>query len=1012
MRRRALKSTVLTSAVAVAGIITGALPPALAQAASVVDPGEATILAEPNVARDAASVISAGETGVLTGGLPVLGRYTSAYHWISYADGSATTVERPAALDGALDTGSDQVVLYGSAGLNGAIELRDPRTGKATPVEVPEGRGRLAVFGSSVLLSGPTAADGLGVATVEDGRTVVRPVTGIPDGAQIRTQVLAHNGNGAIVSYDLDGRRHHVRIDRSGHALTLGVTPLTDGATLAVFGDKVVRTEGGRVSVWGLNGATEPEAERSIDPETDKVVGVQGDELLAIEDVKFRTGWTPPAGYWDRLVAYPLAGGEPRTVVDYVADVARTDSRGRVVVVKAGPEGERALTLVAPGADGRAAGVKFADVPKAPTKAEFLTAGQGRITSFDRRPGVMNPQMRSVDLSVSGRLTPGRRTDRGEETFAAQCNGGSGRCTRLFSTGSGQVVYQVNGRGPLHFVADGEGAPGRTLAPAGLDDLRSVSGRYAAYTGAAKLSVVDLETGAQVVNRPLTDGGYALWGNTLYTVQPGEPGRIAVEQVGGKPGKPFSVAGCRLSDLQAVAARVYWSCADQWRAGVYDTRTGVNTTVPFATQARLGDGYVVSASIAGKLTLTDVTGAKPVSRELGTAAAANAGSAWDVDRFGGAAVYQDAEGDTHAVPSRAPRSALAVIDADVRAKADKSARWAPRFWLSKPAASWSLALKDKAGATVRTLTGGEARGLVNVRWDGKDGNGRQAAPGAYTWTLTAKPADGEGAELTRTGALAVDGATAWHDRTADGIGDLLAISGSGSLDVWKGTGTGRVTGKVAGAGFGTSARAVSFGDSDKNGCGDVLVRMADGELRNYRGGCGAPLVPASAHTTAGTGFGGFDVLTSPGDLNGDGLADLVGRTSGGDLYVYAGRADGKLAGGVKIGSGWKSFTHIVGVGDLDGDGSGDLVARRNDGTLFRYDGNGAGRLKSAVKVADGWGADYDLIASPGDLDGDGKADLVARDKTGALYRLSGLAGGAFGTPEAIGTGWSGMKSLS
>ncbi|HEY9375385.1 VCBS repeat-containing protein, partial [Streptomyces sp.] len=157
-------------------------------------------------------------------------------------------------------------------------------------------------------------------------------------------------------------------------------------------------------------------------------------------------------------------------------------------------------------------------------------------------------------------------------------------------------------------------------------------------------------------------------------------------------------------------------------------------------------------------------------------------------------------------------------------------------------------------------------------------------------------------------------------------------------------------------------------------------------------------------------FGGMNVLTSPGDLTGDGRADLVAR-NGDSLYLFAGKAGGTVASGVKFGSGWGAFTHIVGAGDLDGDRIGDLVARKSDGALYRYSGAGAGKLKAGVKIASGWGASYTTVVGVGDLDSDAKRDLVARDKAGLLFRISGDGKGSFAAPVQIGSGWGSFKGL-
>ena len=49
-------------------------------------------------------------------------------------------------------------------------------------------------------------------------------------------------------------------------------------------------------------------------------------------------------------------------------------------------------------------------------------------------------------------------------------------------------------------------------------------------------------------------------------------------------------------------------------------------------------------------------------------------------------------------------------------------------------------------------------------------------------------------------------------------------------------------------------------------------------------------------------------------------------------------------------------------------------------------GSGDGELLHVAQLGTGWSG-YDLIAGAGDLDGDGIADLVARDTAGRLWLL-------------------------
>src|SRR5205085_6998454 len=73
------------------------------------------------------------------------------------------------------------------------------------------------------------------------------------------------------------------------------------------------------------------------------------------------------------------------------------------------------------------------------------------------------------------------------------------------------------------------------------------------------------------------------------------------------------------------------------------------------------------------------------------------------------------------------------------------------------------------------------------------------------------------------------------------------------------------------------------------------------------------------------------------------------------------------------------------------------------GRLDIYLGNG--RAGFTVKRTDGDWSKYDLLAGPGDVDGDGHDDLVARGTGGAFYLLPGLGGIRFGDAQQIRGSW-------
>jgi hypothetical protein len=184
-----------------------------------------------------------------------------------------------------------------------------------------------------------------------------------------------------------------------------------------------------------------------------------------------------------------------------------------------------------------------------------------------------------------------------------------------------------------------------------------------------------------------------------------------------------------------------------------------------------------------------------------------------------------------------------------------------------------------------------------------------------------------------------------------------------------------------------------------------------------------------------------------GDWNRDGRGDLITIENNGDSLVFhPGNGNGSFGTSVVMSAGWKTISGLTVVGDVTGDGNPDLVGRTSAGTVI-FPGNGAtgftgSRLAPANmttfnSVGPGlWNAAawnvltggstgvvprvgsgavdnsrYDAIVGSGDLDGDGVADVVARQKgTGVLWLLPGANGG-IGTPRFIADGFGGFRSI-
>jgi hypothetical protein len=64
-----------------------------------------------------------------------------------------------------------------------------------------------------------------------------------------------------------------------------------------------------------------------------------------------------------------------------------------------------------------------------------------------------------------------------------------------------------------------------------------------------------------------------------------------------------------------------------------------------------------------------------------------------------------------------------------------------------------------------------------------------------------------------------------------------------------------------------------------------------------------------------------------------------------------------------------------------------------------------------VKIAADWGSSYNGVAGIGDITGDGKADLIARDTAGNLFRQAGYGNGSFAARVKVATGWQSYRGI-
>jgi hypothetical protein len=301
----------------------------------------------------------------------------------------------------------------------------------------------------------------------------------------------------------------------------------------------------------------------------------------------------------------------------------------------------------------------------------------------------------------------------------------------------------------------------------------------------------------------------------------------------------------------------------------------------------------------------------------------------------------------------------------------------------------------------------------------------------------------------------------WIDYNADGVFDNATERAS--VAVPNGTNSGVVTlvFPVLPTGFSGTTFA-RFRLSTDVTAANPTAAAADGEIEDYLARIVNPssgtVDPSKTMKIAHELNGGpslSDVglfgrsLTSLGDLDGDGIADLAvgvpgdatGGNSRGAVYVLFLNANGSVQSSLKIASGTNGGPNlangdsfgcaVASLGDLDGDGVIDLAVGAygdNAGAVHVLFLNANGSVKSSLKIASNMNGGPSLagsdvfggaIASLGDLDGDGVSELAVGatgDNTGgpargAVHVLFLNANGSVKSARKIANGTNGGPSL-
>jgi hypothetical protein len=251
------------------------------------------------------------------------------------------------------------------------------------------------------------------------------------------------------------------------------------------------------------------------------------------------------------------------------------------------------------------------------------------------------------------------------------------------------------------------------------------------------------------------------------------------------------------------------------------------------------------------------------------------------------------------------------------------------------------------------------------------------------------------------------------DLNADGHPDLVVAADEAGVWILFGYGNGTFGPKTHVHVAGVVDR-VAIADLNADGKPDLVTHDSEVGISVLLGNGNGTFGAAAA-----VGSGTYPVLVAIADLNADGRPDLVLR-AGSDVVRDFSGSDSVA---VLIGNGDGTFTApsdaehpnavVVAVGDLNQDGRPDLVALNHANTVSVLLGNGDGTF--GAKTEFGVGIDPTAVAIA-DLNADGQPDLIVTNAGPYDYRagyytgpstvsvLLGNGDGTFGTKTDFGTG--------
>jgi hypothetical protein len=253
--------------------------------------------------------------------------------------------------------------------------------------------------------------------------------------------------------------------------------------------------------------------------------------------------------------------------------------------------------------------------------------------------------------------------------------------------------------------------------------------------------------------------------------------------------------------------------------------------------------------------------------------------------------------------------------------------------------------------------------------------------------------------------------------------DIVLVDGGGNVFTFYGKGTG-----VFSTGPAYPLQTQNFGGNysvalgDFNGDGNLDLLDTDGEATNTVSlGRGDGTFQTNQLYAYSPSLVANNIVTA--DFNGDGFPDIAQSLIGGEngkIGINLGSSHGVLGAGSLVTASTcpNNLVEWVAAGDVNGDGKADIVATLQDATFAGCQNNtvavligqGTGKFKTAVYYPTGSTA-QELEVYLVDVNGDGKLDIVTENADGTISVLLNKGNGTF-KPGTLVTGISAINPHS